>query len=304
MRTRHIIISLTILTTCLIPFNGYGQTVGSDSLTSSTTIKTKRIVPKKIKYPHFYAGFTGNYGMMTIKPEKAGFDFTNSPLFGGGLYCEMRLTKWLGIETGANYWKTKGDIKQAASFNYTIEKLTDSEDDEYNSLISAKEVNESWKCNIIEIPFALKFQLPVGNWTFYLKPGASYNIASGASYEQNGYYSRDGYYPETKVTFIYLPSHGFYSNQRQVSKGTPAFTNFINPFIGFGIIFPAQSGNFFVEAKYYPSSLSMAKSGNGTLFEGPENLGVLNNTYKFESVTEESGKITLSGLSFSMGFRF
>ncbi|HLW05930.1 MAG TPA: hypothetical protein VKY45_00085 [Marinilabiliaceae bacterium] len=197
----------------------------------------------------------------------------------------------------------KGDIIQSADYEASFDGLMDSEGDKYNSLISTTDVKENFYADLIEIPFALKFQLPIGNWTFYLKPGASYNIVSGATYNQNGKYSRWGYYPEYNITFEDLPSHGFYDSKFQKSKGS-VFTNFINPFVGFGIVFPAQSGNLFMEAKYYPGAASIAKSGNGTLFEGPENLGVLDYKYQFESVTEESGKITLSGLTFSMGFRF
>ena len=314
MRTKYINAFLLIVALAVVPYLGYGQTIATDSIKNQhtevtsnplagTVKKTKRIVPKEIKYPHLYWGFTGNYGIMDLTPEKAGFDYSTKGSMGGGLYFELRVTKWLGIETGGNYWVMKGDITQSADYATSIEGLVDSEGDEYNSLISAVKVSESWSTSLIEIPFALKFQLPVGNWTFYLKPGASYNMVTGATYNQDGIFSRSGYYSENNITFENLPSHGFYEAKHQKSSGS-AFTNFINPFVGFGIIFPAASGNLFMEAKYYPGSLSMAKSGNGTLFEGPENLGVIDRKYQFESVTEESGKITLSGLSFSMGFRF
>ena len=48
----------------------------------------------------------------------------------------------------------------------------------------------------------------------------------------------------------------------------------------------------------------MVEPGNGTLFEGPADLTPMSTSYQFESITEECGKVTMSGFVFNLGFRF
>jgi len=267
--------------------------------------KVKRIVPKQIKQPHLYWGFSAGYSMLEISSDNDAFQFSNDGAPTGGVYFELRINKWLGVETGANYLMFKGDLSIVDnSYSANVNGLTDSDGDTYNAVYSASGLSETWDASYIEIPLAIKLQLMAGNWTFYLKPGVSYNVLSSSSYSQNGSYSRSGYYPDYNITFDNLPEYGFYQNSRKSSSGAPAFTSFINPFVGLGIVFPAQRGNFYMEARYYPSSATMVKEGNGTLFEGPANLGMLTSSYNFESMTEEAGKVSASGLIFNIGFRF
>lgn len=273
------------------------------SVDSLKTTKEKQA--KVIHFPHLYWGFSAGYNMLEVSSDNADLQYSNTASPTGGIYFEVRINKWLGIETGGNYLMFKGDAGfVAGNYQITQNDLVDTDGDTYNATYSATNVKETWDASYVEIPFAIKLQLMAGKWTFYLKPGASYNLVTSCSYNQSGTYSRSGFYPEYNITFDNLPAHGFYQNQTQKSSGEPAFTNYINPFVGLGIIFPAKRGNLFMEARYYPGTTSMVKSGNGTLFEGPENLAPLSSTYQFESITEESGKVTSGGFVFNIGFRF
>jgi hypothetical protein len=270
------------------------------------SLKTTKVKPAKvIHYPHLYWGFSAGYNMLEITSDKTDLQYSNTASPTGGIYFEVRINKWLGIETGGNYLMFKGDAG-FVSGNYQLiqEGLVDSDGDTYNATYSASNVEETWDANYVEIPLALKLQLMAGKWTFYLKPGASYNLVTSSSYNQSGQYSRSGFYPQYNIAFDNLSAHGFYQSQTKKSSGEPAFTNFINPFVGLGIILPAKRGNLFMEARYYPGTTTMVKPGNGTLFEGPEDLAPLSSAYQFESMTEESGKVTSGGFVFNIGFRF
>jgi len=298
MKNRHISKITLVVCLTLLPLLGQGQT------TSAKSDKNQKLVPKSIKYPHLYFGFYGEYGMLELSPEKTDFTYTTDPTYGGGAYLELKVMKWLGVEVAGTYKKLQGTSKYNGNIDYSLNGLVDSDGDAYNSVVYATAVKEQWSTNVIELPFSLKVQLPLGNWTIYVKPGVSYNLVSGATYEQTGVYTRNGVYSAYNITLTDLPQHGFYAKRYITSNSDLAFENFINPFVGFGLIFPARSGNFYMEGKYYPGSSNLATAGNGHLFEGPDNMAPLTDAYVFESLSEESGALKLSGLSFNIGFRF
>jgi hypothetical protein len=299
MSFQNITTLIHIAVLVLVPF-------GVSAQTPTDSVKTEKPkAAKTINYPHLYWGFSGGYNMLEIASDNANVLLSNTASPTGGLYFELRINKWLGIETGGNYLMYSGDASLVSN-DYTTTQvgLIDTDGDTYNATYSASGVQESWEASYIEIPLAVKLQLMAGKWTFYLKPGVSYNLVASSSYSQTGTYSRSGYYPDYDITFDNLPSHGFYKNYKKESSGEPAFTDFINPFVGFGIVLPAKRGNLFMEARYYPGTVSMVEPGTGTLFEGPADLAPMSADYQFESITEESGNVTMSGFVFNLGFRF
>lgn len=275
------------------------------AMPTDSVASAPKVMPKTINYPHLYWGFTAGYNMLEVTCDNKAMAMSNEASPTGGVFFELRINKWLGVETGANYMMLSGDIDWLNEpYQFVDKGLIDSDNQSYDATYSSTGLSETWDASYIEIPLSVKLQLMAGKWTFYLKPGASYNVLASSSYTQNGSYSRSGYYKEFEVTFENLPEYGFYQNSRNESSGKPAFTSFINPFLGLGFVFPAKRGNLFMEARYYPGSLTMVKEGNGKLFEGPENLGVLTSSYNFESMTEEAGEVSSSGLIFNIGFRF
>ena len=302
MSFQNIIKFTTIALFVLIPL-GVSAQVPTDSIKTEVPKATK--ATKTINYPHLYWGFSAGYNMLELAIDNDDVLFSNTASPTGGVYFELRINKWLGIETGGNYLMFSGDASfKTDSYTTTQNGLIDSDGDTYNATYSASAVKESWDAAYVEIPLAIKAQLMVGKWTFYLKPGASYNLLTSSKYSQKGTYSRSGYYPDYDIAFDNLPTHGFYKNYKKESSGGSAFTNFINPFVGLGTVLPAKRGNLFMEARYFPGSVTMIEPGNGTLFEGPADLAPISNSHQFESILEESGKVTSSGFIFNIGFRF
>ena len=299
MSFQNIIKFTNIALIVLIPF-GVSAQMPTDSVKTEKPKATKTI-----NYPHLYWGFSGGYNMLKIASDNKDVLLSNTASPTGSLYFELRINKWLGIETGGNYLMFSGDASFKSDSYTTMQNgLIDSDGDTYDATYSASAVKESWDAAYVEIPLAIKLQLMAGKWTFYLKPGASYNLVTSSSYSQMGTYSRSGYYPDYDITFDNLPTHGFYTNYYKQSSGEPPFSDFINPFVGLGIVLPAKRGNLFVEARYFPGSVAMTKTGNGILFEGPADLAPISNSHQFESILEESGKVTSSGFIFNIGFRF
>jgi hypothetical protein len=299
MSFQNILKAIHIAVLVLVP-------LGVSAQTPTDSVKTEKPkTAKTINYPHLYWGFAAGYNMLEIASDNADVLLSNTASPTGGLYFELRINKWLGIETGGNYLMYSGDASFKSNGYTTMQEgLVDADGDRYDATYNASGVKESWEASYVEIPLAVKLQLMAGKWTFYLKPGASYNLVASSSYTQKGTYSRSGYYPDYDITFDNLPTHGFYKNYKKESSSEPAFTDFINPFVGFGIVLPAKRGNLFMEARYYPGTVSMVEPGNGTLFEGPADLAPMSKEFQFESITEESGNVTMSGFIFNLGFRF
>lgn len=265
-------------------------------------IKSKKTKTRAINYPHLYWGFSAGAGQFGLALDNQDMKLSNNLSFTGGAFFELRILKWLGAEIGCNYTMVSGSAKIE---NYTASiNAKDDEGDSYVHIIEAPNVKEEMEAELLEIPLSAKFIWSPGKWNLYLKPGIAYSMALSSGYSQKNQVAISGHYPTENITFENLPQHGYFLMSHFKNKGELAIKNSINPFIGAGVVFPAKTGNFFIEGKYYPGTIDFSNgAGNGTLFEGTmDNQNIQD--YNFESITEEASKVGLGGFLVQIGLRF
>jgi hypothetical protein len=284
----------------IMPVVSYGQV---DS--AAISLKPFPKEPKTVRYPHLYLGFSVGGGIFGLGLDKKQIELKNKPAYSGNVFLELKITSWLGIETGGGYTYLSGS-SSIANYSQTYSGVKDDEGETLDLNIKASGVEEEFTAGLLEIPVSLRLELNPGRWTFYLKPGVSYTMALNTSYTQKGFYSRTGYYPAYNVLFTNLPQHGFY-NEKYLAKssGEIDINNSVNPFIGAGIIFPGTSGRLFIEGKYYPGSVDFKKKSvkDQLPFDG-NGFFAIPSGYSFSSVTKVSDKITMEGFIVQLGFRF
>ena len=260
---------------------------------------------KVLSFPRLHWGFSAGGGTYSYIMKGADLSISNKPSYTGNVFLELKFKKWIGIEVGGAYSLVSSTIN-IANYSKTYENVKDDEGDVLNLKLGASQINEKLNATLIEIPISLRFEWNPGKWTLYVKPGVAYSIVSSSTYNQEGVYTRTGYYPAYGITFNKLASHGFYSDLYHSQSGNEKLKlkNSINPFIGFGVICPGTSGRFFIEGKYYPGSINFANSATDVKpFDGAGFVSMPTD-YKYPSATLLSDKIGFGGIMVQIGFRF
>ncbi len=290
IRILYIVLTLMFCTTAM-----YAQT---DSAKVSVNSQ-KNEKPEK-RFKKVYWGLKAGAGQMLWDNDMTGFKGVTLMPMNGGLFIEYRPVKYVGIETGVNYFI--GSFEGSIDAYSTSFKTVDNEGDNVEYRFSVDYVVETQELALVNVPVALKLNAFAGNWEFFAKGGMEYRHALTATYEQTGRATNQAYYEQWDLLIDYLPSQGFYTNKGYNEEGDILWKAAFEPFVGGGIVFPSRKTSFFIEGIYYLGSADHVEK-----MEQPfvNKIGNIPSTEQYSgSIMEMGNSTSLSGFIINIGLRF
>jgi hypothetical protein len=162
-----------------------------------------------------YAGIIIGFSGTNLKIEESP---STSPLsidkgssmdfaLGAGYYFSGLLGINIGL--GINSYKSSLSLN---SYTDNFETI-DSENESYEMRISGSSISEDQKISFLSIPVCVNLRYQVAEKiSIYVNAGPSLNIPLSKSYNEQGTFSYDGYYPAYPVLLENLPDFGFASD--------------------------------------------------------------------------------------------
>lgn len=186
-----------------------------------------------------------NHGILSV----AGIVSENAITFGGSVEFGYIFSRYFGLSTGIGYGSYGSKVKLAAYQNFVgVEdeanegyESADSENEEYELIVSGKNIEEDQIINYCHIPVYLNLRFPVSKKIgLFVQSGVNLSFAFNQSYKSSGTFTYKGYYPAYNVVLEDLPKYGFPSDKATTFGGHPE----VRPF---GVFAVATAGiDFFV----------------------------------------------------------
>ena len=142
--------------------------------------------------------------------------------FGGTVEFGYNFSKYFGLSTGIGYSSYGSKVKLASYQNFVgIEDETkeayesvDSENEEYELIVSGKNIEENQTINYCRVPVYLNLRLPISKTIgLFVQSGVDLSFALTKSYKSSGTFTYKGYYSAYNVLLEDLPKYGFPSNR-------------------------------------------------------------------------------------------
>jgi len=266
---------------------------------TATASKTSKPVKPEKRYKKVYWGIKAGGGQMTWENDMNSYAAETAMPINGGLFIEYRPIKYIGIETGVNYFmaSTEGQIE---AYEKTIQSV-DNEGDAVEYRFATNNFEETQELALLNVPIAIKLNAFAGNWEFFAKGGMEYRHALTATYEQYGRAANVAYYAQWDLTIDHLPSQGFYSDRAIRESGDINWKSGFDPFVGAGIVFPGRGTSFFIEGLYYLGG-SGSTEQQATPFAN--RIGNIPFDQQQSGSIMEMGNSSLNGFIVNIGLRF
>lgn len=167
-----------------------------------------------------------SYGSSVIKNDLTNQDFWKRS-FSPSLQVLASYTYYFSdkspfaIKTGIGFASYNGDLSAERLFD-TVGNLVDDDGDSYEARYSYNDISESVSMKYIEIPILLH----VGNSFLtngvqaWIEAGLKVGFNVGNSFEGNGTFSCEGYYPQWNVSIQDVEALGFVSDAQLYSSNT------------------------------------------------------------------------------------
>lgn len=159
-----------------------------------------------------------NHGILSVE----GIGSEKAITFGGTIEFGYNFSSYFGLSTGIGYSsfgsKVKFDnyqnfvgVEDEANEGY---ESADSENEEYELIVSGKNIEEDQTINYFNVPVYLNLRLPVSKKIgLFVQSGVSFSFAFNQSYKSSGTFTYKGYYPAYNVLLEDLPKYGFPSSK-------------------------------------------------------------------------------------------
>lgn len=224
---------------------------------------------------------------------------SNKNSFFGSLELGYFFSRHIGLTIGLNYTPYRSDFFVDSYQNHL--NTVDIENDPYELRISGDDIEEIQRFDILSIPFCVNIRIPLSKAIgTYIQTGINFFVPVRESYESNGTFTYQGYFPAYNVLLENLPDFGFPSNLRIQSEGVPELKPLsygIVASLGFDYLFNKRVQ--FITAAYFDRSFS------GVLEDSPsEEFYLTTNAEQVNSILGCSNKVTLQSFGLKVGIRY
>lgn len=213
----------------------------------------------------------------------------------GGYY----FSEFAGISVGAGMNSFSSDVLlDSYSISYNT---TDDEAESFEMRISGKSITESQRVNFLNIPVCLNLRFSTGKKAgLYFRSGLGVNMPLSISYEGNGIFTYEGYYPAYPVLLQDLPTHGFPTNLNTNSSGTLKIKSLCLDLIA------AAGATYYVNDIFQLSiGFNFIKSlGNISDYGKDNNFRLTSKADELKSIMEGSSSVSVQSLGVSLGLRY
>lgn len=161
-------------------------------------------------------------------------DVDNHPAFSYHLGLGFTFNNYIGIASGITYYSLRTEI---SSNLYTDQvESYDTEGDYFIMNIEGEDYSESAGADYLQIPMTFMLNIPL-NYTFniLLEPSLVYAVVIKSTFETQGTFSYQGYYPDYNVTLTDIPEHGFEDNAEINHSGNLNVRNFAGASVKLGL---------------------------------------------------------------------
>ena len=239
---------------------------------------------------------------------KISSDFTSSI---SGTVSEKNLSYSLSIEAGYFFSKYFG-ISSGIGLTPYVTQLSldpysntldtiDSESENYERRISGRNINETQKIYLLEIPVMLNFQCPISKSIgFYAQGGVNLAINVGTTYSSSGIFSYSGYYPAYNVLLEDIPYEGFKSNVKNDVNGELKVRTFNPELITAGGFYFHNQKHLQISAGLFYKSLFSDISD----YTPVESFQLSTHENQLRSLLEGSDKTTASSIGIIISLRY
>ena len=180
----------------------------------------------------------------------------NENFFLGSIEIGYFFSKYFGLTTGMTYSQYCSNFYINSYQNHF--NTVDIENDPYELRISGNDINEIQQFDILSIPFCINIRLPLSKTVgAYLQTGINFFVPLRESYQSDGTFTYQGYFPAYNVLLENLPDYGFPSNLKIQSEGVPELKPLSYGFVaslGFDYLFNKRVQ--FITAAYFDRSFS------------------------------------------------
>jgi hypothetical protein len=148
--------------------------------------------------------------------------------YGGSVEFGYFFSRHIGLSTGIGFSSYRSKVGLTAYQNYVgIEdeanegyESIDSENEEYELIVSGKNIREDQILNYFHVPVYLNLRLPLSKAIgLFVQSGVNLSFALNQSYKSSGTFTYKGYYSAYNVLLEDLPEYGFISNKATTAEG-------------------------------------------------------------------------------------
>jgi len=243
-----------------------------------------------------------------LTPQKTsinmeGFSNTLSITGGGGINIAFDAVYYfspsIGISFGAGLNPYSSEVNLSS---YTTDfSAVDSENESYEMQIEGRSITETQKISFLSIPILLALRIPAGDKLgFYVNAGISAEIPIVKTYDGNGIFSYDGYYPAYPVTLEDIPAHGFPSDLRTEVSDQLEIKSF-------NAALAASGGLFYYLNKSIQLSLGVHFTralSNISNYPDNSNFRLTTQADELKSIMEGSSKTGIQAVGLSLGLKY
>lgn len=223
----------------------------------------------------------------------------NKNSFLGSLEIGYFFSRHIGLTIGLNYTPYRSDFFVDSYQNHL--NTVDIENDPYELRISGNDIEEIQRFDMLSIPFCVNIRIPLSKVLgTYLQTGINFFVPVRESYESDGTFTYQGYFPAYNVLLVNLPDYGFPSNLRIQSEGVPELKPWSYGFVAsLGIDYLFNKRVQFIAAAYYDRSFSQVieDSHAGEFY-------LTTNTEDVNSILGCANNVTLQSFGLKIGIRY
>ena len=160
--------------------------------------------------------------------------------FGGSVELGYFFSKHIGLSSGIGYRSFRSKVSLASYQNFVgVEnevnegyETVDSENEEYDLLVSGKNIEEEQTISYFDVPVYLNIRLPFSKKIgLFVQSGVDLSFAMTKNYKSSGTFTYKGYYSAYNVVLQDLPKYGFPTNKATAVEGHPE----VHPFTIFAV---------------------------------------------------------------------
>jgi len=170
----------------------------------------------------------------------AGLVSAKAITFGGSVELGYFFSRHIGLSSGIGYRSFRSKVRLAGYQNFVgVEnevnegfETVDSENEEYDLLVTGKNIEEEQTISYLNVPVYLNIRLPFSKKIgLFVQSGVDLSFAMTESYKSSGTFTYKGYYSAYNVILEDLPKYGFPTNKATTVEGRPE----VHPFTVFAV---------------------------------------------------------------------
>lgn len=222
----------------------------------------------------------------------------------GSLELGYFFSKYVGMSTGLGYVSYRN---QYALANYQNEFSTiDSEKEPYTMRVSATNVSENQKIDLLTLPFCLHLRIPFNESIgLFLKTGINLSVPVTKKHISSGTFTYKGYYPAYNVVLENLPELGFPSDKSIRSESKLEINKlYFTTIASVGFDFYVQENIQLAVGANFTKTLLKEAPVSATTPSSPDRFLLSPDASHINSFMKMSNKVTATSVGLEITIRF